>query len=111
MSRRTLRAAALLVACTPFVLAAPPARADFVFPSIADYGSDGSGYPAGIPLPPRTLSLTIDDGPGDLSVAIGDWLHAQGVRATFFVVGTKITARPDHASIFDRWLDQGHDDR
>ncbi|NNL64917.1 MAG: polysaccharide deacetylase family protein, partial [Myxococcales bacterium] len=108
MSRRRPFVAFILAVCAPFVLAPPGARAELVYPAIADYGSDGGGYPAGVPLPPRTLSLTIDDGPGDLSVALGDWLHARGIRATFFVVGTKIEARPDHAAIFDRWLEQGH---
>jgi peptidoglycan/xylan/chitin deacetylase (PgdA/CDA1 family) len=46
-------------------------------------------------LPPGTLCLTYDDGPGDTpgdgpgprTLAIGRYLHKQGIRATFFVIG------------------------
>lgn len=38
-------------------------------------------------LPNRTLCLTYDDGPGEHSVAIAEYLHSKGIRATFFVVG------------------------
>lgn len=40
-----------------------------------------------IDLPAKTLCLTYDDGPGQYTEAIAEFLHSQGVRATFFVVG------------------------
>src|SRR5262245_31890807 len=49
----------------------------------------------GADLPPRTLSLTFDDGPGEAAgqesgprtAAIAEYLHSQGIAATFFVIG------------------------
>ena len=38
--------------------------------------------------------LTIDDGPGDDTMAMLDLLDAHGAKATFFVVGARAAARP-----------------
>jgi peptidoglycan/xylan/chitin deacetylase (PgdA/CDA1 family) len=45
-------------------------------------------------LPDGTLALTFDDGPGPHSLPIGHFLHEQGIRATFFVVGRSIRETP-----------------
>ncbi len=41
----------------------------------------------GVHLPHKTLCLTYDDGPGENTLAIAQFLHEQEIRATFFVVG------------------------
>lgn len=48
-----------------------------------------------IQLPDKTLCLTYDDGPGQYTQAIGEFLNAQGVRATFFVVGKYAVEYPE----------------
>lgn len=52
---------------------------DFIADSI-----DGSSLPA------KTVSLTFDDGPGPRSVELGRFLAAEGIQATFFVVGENV---------------------
>ncbi|UST54408.1 polysaccharide deacetylase family protein [Comamonadaceae bacterium OTU4NAUVB1] len=58
-----------------------------------------------VDLPEKTLCLTYDDGPGPDSAAIGRFLHAHGVRATFFVVGKFAVERPE---VLDALHAQGH---
>ena len=41
----------------------------------------------GTHLPPKTLCLTYDDGPGIHTLPIAQFLYEQGIQATFFVVG------------------------
>lgn len=47
-----------------------------------------------VDLPPKTLCLTYDDGPGPDTAQIGEFLTGLGVRATFFVVGKFALERP-----------------
>ncbi len=55
----------------------------------------------------RTLVLTFDDGPHPGSCeALLDSLKALGVKATFFVVGERVKARPD---LVRRMLAEGHE--
>jgi len=60
---------------------------------------------ADISLPDRTLCLTYDDGPGPASAEIGRFLKAQGVRATFFVVGKFAIDRPE---VLQQLHEDGH---
>ncbi len=90
------------------LLAVVPAWAVILPESIADYSSDGSGYPGGIPLPPRTLSLTIDDGPAALTLPLAQFLHDHGVRATFFVNGNLIEAMPNGSEVLGQAVALGH---
>lgn len=41
------------------------------------------------------VALTFDDGPGDQTDRLLSILREKGVRATFFTIGEKVTARPD----------------
>jgi peptidoglycan/xylan/chitin deacetylase (PgdA/CDA1 family) len=41
-------------------------------------------------LPDKTLALTFDDGPGEKSVEIAEYLSSKKIRATFFVVGKHV---------------------
>jgi peptidoglycan/xylan/chitin deacetylase (PgdA/CDA1 family) len=41
----------------------------------------------GISLPPRTVSLTYDDGPGPSTEELGHYLFSNGIAACFFVMG------------------------
>ena len=58
-----------------------------------------------IQLPDKTLCLTYDDGPGQYSQAIGEFLNEQGVRATFFVVGKYAV---DHPEVLNQLSQFGH---
>ena len=59
------------------------------------------------PRDERTLVLTFDDGPHPESAApLLDTLKALGVRATFFVVGERVKARPD---LVRRMIAEGHE--
>lgn len=53
-------------------------------------------YPATLPLAPREIVLTFDDGPfGATTDAVLKALAEECVRATFFVIGRNAAARPD----------------
>ncbi len=49
----------------------------------------------GFDLPPKTLCLTYDDGPGRDTLALGRYLYDEGIRATFFVVGRHAEEQPN----------------
>ena len=49
-----------------------------------------------LPTPDRTVALTFDDGPDPRwTPQVLDILHRDGVRATFFVVGSRVVDHPD----------------
>lgn len=53
-----------------------------------------SGMPIlGTSLPPKTLALTFDDGPGDRTIELSSYLKGRGIRATFFDIGRLIPGR------------------
>lgn len=62
-------------------------------------------------LPPRTLCLTFDDGPGESDGAgegphtweLGRFLHEEGVRATFFAIGRQAARFPETAAALPAW--------
>jgi len=60
---------------------------------------------SGSDLPPRTVCLTFDDGPGRDSLELASWLHRRGVQATFFVVGKYAVANKD---ALRQMADMGH---
>jgi peptidoglycan/xylan/chitin deacetylase (PgdA/CDA1 family) len=49
----------------------------------------------GADLPPGTLCLTYDDGPGEHTAELGRYLHAEGIAATFFVIGRHALGHED----------------
>ncbi|GGJ84832.1 bi-functional transferase/deacetylase [Pilimelia anulata] len=68
---------------------------------------DASGTPRAFPMPPRTLSLTFDDGPDPTwTPPIADVLRRHGVRATFFVVGSMVAEDP---ALLRRLRADGHE--
>jgi len=52
------------------------------------------------------VALSIDDGPSEATPEILDVLAEYGVKATFFVIGEQVQARPD---LTRRLLDEGHE--
>ena len=59
------------------------------------------------PRDEKTLVLTFDDGPHpDCCARLLDELRDLGVKATFFVVGDRVDARPD---LVRRMIDEGHE--
>lgn len=56
--------------------------------------------------PNKTIYLTFDDGPSPITSKVLDTLKAQGIKATFFIVGEQIDKYP---SIFKRIVDEGHE--
>jgi peptidoglycan/xylan/chitin deacetylase (PgdA/CDA1 family) len=62
----------------------------------------------GSSLPQKTLCLTYDDGPGPETEELGRSLFAQGIPATFFVIGERAAASPAGAATLDRLIQWGH---
>lgn len=85
-------AAALLAACTTHGPSPSPtsviertcSRADALVASTLH----------GTTLAANELALTFDDGPGSRSIELSAWLAAEGISATFFVVGENVLSRP-----------------
>jgi peptidoglycan/xylan/chitin deacetylase (PgdA/CDA1 family) len=53
----------------------------------------------------RTIALTIDDGPSAFTSDLLDSLARHKIRATFFVVGTRVKYHPE---VMDRMMREGH---
>jgi peptidoglycan/xylan/chitin deacetylase (PgdA/CDA1 family) len=60
----------------------------------------------GSSLPPKTLALTFDDGPGDRTAELSLYLKEQGIEAGFFVNGMRIDANA--GPILQGLIDDGH---
>jgi peptidoglycan/xylan/chitin deacetylase (PgdA/CDA1 family) len=56
-------------------------------------------------LPPKTINLTFDDGPGARTAELADFLAANGIKATFFINGSKV---PGRQSAIDAIVGRGH---
>ncbi|WP_239643876.1 polysaccharide deacetylase family protein [Nocardiopsis kunsanensis] len=54
----------------------------------------------------RCIALTFDDGPGEHTGRLLDTLDAHGARATFYVLGSKVTDAP---GTVERMADEGHE--
>ncbi|GAB6928758.1 hypothetical protein JCM10914A_27410 [Paenibacillus sp. JCM 10914] len=53
----------------------------------------------------KTVYLTFDDGPSDLTLKVLDILNKEGIKGTFFVLGQEAQARPE---IINRIYEEGH---
>jgi peptidoglycan/xylan/chitin deacetylase (PgdA/CDA1 family) len=62
-------------------------------------------YPRTLDLAPGEVVLTFDDGPGPQTGRVLDMLRAEGVRATFFLIGRNAQAQP---SLVRRMVAEGH---
>src|SRR3954452_21504025 len=60
----------------------------------------------GLDVPEKHVVLTFDDGPTRWTSRILDVLAARGVKATFFVIGSRVAERPD---LVRRMYDEGHE--
>jgi peptidoglycan/xylan/chitin deacetylase (PgdA/CDA1 family) len=57
----------------------------------------------GFDLPARTLCLTYDDGPGPHTLELGRFLHEEGIRAAFFVIGRVAAEQPEVLARLRAW--------
>jgi cellulose synthase/poly-beta-1,6-N-acetylglucosamine synthase-like glycosyltransferase/peptidoglycan/xylan/chitin deacetylase (PgdA/CDA1 family) len=60
----------------------------------------------GLRMPDHHVALTFDDGPSTWTAKILDELKRRNVKATFFVIGTRVADRPD---LVRRMLAEGHE--
>lgn len=60
----------------------------------------------GSSLPPKTLALTFDDGPGDRTAELSLYLKQEGIQAAFFVNGMRIDGAA--GPILQGLVDDGH---
>jgi cellulose synthase/poly-beta-1,6-N-acetylglucosamine synthase-like glycosyltransferase/peptidoglycan/xylan/chitin deacetylase (PgdA/CDA1 family) len=67
---------------------------------------DSSRSEAGVRVPDRHVVLTFDDGPTAWTAKILDVLAAHDVKATFFVIGSRVADRPD---LVRRMRQEGHE--
>ena len=67
--------------------------------------SQGKFVAKGKTFKEKTLSLTYDDGPTEISLRIGQYLYANDISATFFVNGNKIAGN-EH--ILEELVKMGH---
>lgn len=56
-------------------------------------------------LTDKTVYLTFDDGPSDLTLEVLDILKREGIKGTFFVLGKEAETRPE---IINRIYEEGH---
>lgn len=79
----------------------------------ADVPGEGEGGDAlvterqlfGNELPTGTLSLTFDDGPGDRTKELVEYLAGEGIEATFFINGNRVPGRQQHVQAV---VENGH---
>lgn len=62
-------------------------------------------YPQSLPLGPREVILSFDDGPANTTPAVLEALACEDVKATFFMIGRNIAGNP---ALARRVRDQGH---
>lgn len=60
----------------------------------------------GSSLPPKTIALTFDDGPGDRTAELSLYLKEQGIEAGFFVNGMRVDAAA--GPVLQGLIDDGH---
>lgn len=60
----------------------------------------------GSSLPPKTIALTFDDGPGDRTAELSLYLRGEGIPAVFFVNGKRIDGQA--GPVLQGLVDDGH---
>lgn len=60
---------------------------------------------AGSQLPDKTLALTFNDGPGERTSELADYLSANGIKAGFFINGMRV---PGRQAAIDSVINRGH---
>jgi peptidoglycan/xylan/chitin deacetylase (PgdA/CDA1 family) len=60
----------------------------------------------GSSLPPKTIALTFDDGPGIRTKSLSQYLKAEGIEAAFFINGKQMG--PDADLILTQVVEDGH---
>ncbi|PSC02998.1 polysaccharide deacetylase [Alsobacter soli] len=111
-SRRAV-AAGLFAAATPWPSLAAACPADRLGNArILHVGTKGGlqvglkTYPAALPLGPKEVVLTFDDGPAPATTPrVLDALACEGAKATFFLIGRNAQAHP---ALVRRIRDEGH---
>jgi peptidoglycan/xylan/chitin deacetylase (PgdA/CDA1 family) len=73
--------------------------------TIAAAAGGGNNAKLEIPDGGKTVYLTFDDGPSKHTPAVLDILKAEGIKATFFVLGENVERNPDIAR---RIVEEGH---
>ncbi|KAJ3060092.1 hypothetical protein HDU98_003888 [Podochytrium sp. JEL0797] len=57
----------------------------------------------------KIIALTIDDSPSIHTAEILDILHRHNAKATFFIIGSYVTALPDGEELLARMVREGHE--
>lgn len=111
LTRRTVLGAAATAALAPASAFAACAPQPLGTSRILRVGTEGGlftglkTYPRTLPLGPREVILSFDDGPAATTPAILDALACEDAKATFFMIGRNVAGNP---ALARRVRDQGH---
>ena len=100
MTRRSLIGAAALAPVAPLKLTAACVPAPLGTAHTLPIGTAGGlftgfkTYPRALPLAPREVILSFDDGPATTTPAILSALACEDVKATFFMIGRNVAGNP-----------------
>ena len=88
--KKIIRFLVCMVLCAVFTLSLP-------LGVLADENPQDSGA--------KLMAITFDDGPGDYTLDLLDALAQRGVKATFFITGSRVSAYP---GVLDAIVAGGH---
>ena len=100
LSRRALLSAGLIAPLLPMRVAASCVAAPLGTARTLAIGTERGlftglkTYPRALPLGPREIILSFDDGPAATTPAIIKALGCEGVKATFFMIGRNVAGQP-----------------
>lgn len=72
------------------------------------HGASPRGYFTGEGLPGKRVALTFDDGPCDTTISLLAEMENLGIKGTFFMIGSQITASPSARRVAESVVEQGH---
>ncbi|MDR3244735.1 MAG: polysaccharide deacetylase family protein [Elusimicrobiota bacterium] len=78
----------------------------FIFFTMSAYSFEKKDFYTNGAAKSRKVALTFDDGPGVSTPAILDILKEKGVKATFFLLGSRVKANPQYTK---RIAQEGHE--